>query len=850
MCPNRSLIWPPGDLCRALLRAIGLDIVAANLPQPWEVLKAKSSGQTRHEEAKVILQPGFGLAVARCSIHLLPITVLVGLIWINYTNLYIGPTFVEDPRADPFFLAGIQLAAKIQELLCVGSLTTIVLHLLRIELLGEGIPLGLLGSGIWFSSLSSLWSPELWGALKWSRTSLRRARFVLLLVLAGVTATAIGPASAVLMLPRVQNVPAGGTSAYLDSSNFQYWPGEVTASTEPEICTFPNATSYAVCPSGGHASLKHNLKTLNYATACRRTGRGFSPGCQAMGTEGNRKWNNFLIQSSQSLVPPVLNSFQLLDRYEHTVAIQPHAASVIKMEQLVLDWNSAAVATKRRSLSQFQWTYGLETLGSAISPWVRVKCTAAQNLTANATEALFPYLSWRNETFPDNMYRDTTFFSQDARQSSIPLIDRPPSWQLRTRWVSLQKDTFGTTTGLLIEMPWEAESRIALGCSVAAAWHPGLIRSIRSTSYAAWSVKLSGYDYGNHDDSPDAFNSNRPVRLDESWLRLLTAPRSNAANATAGPNALDDLLITTGIDRVIEDYRTRPQPVFSSETGQCERVMMQSNLTATELWNDSSCEKGDKIFFIEMIVASLLADGLSRHGSSRAYILHPDTRDWQRRPLHTYNSTRLLSYLSTEPEQESMTSPSFWLEVYAQGYAYFPSSKTDHVALAVVCMYMLIAGLHVVGTLSRPRHCLTSDTWVTLTELLVLCQNSPPPVFDQLKNASAGIHRQKTFATMVKVRVSRSANMEHPSSTEQPPSLRPSSLDASDQDNRPYGGHVRLEVEDDDEVICRDEQSDVQLLEINADGCASMRGVSLGDTLQQREAAACHGSVEPGVSYG
>jgi hypothetical protein len=141
------------------------------------------------------------------------------------------------------------------------------------------------------------------------------------------------------MLPRVQNVPAGGTSFHLDGATSQIWPDVVTAQSEPAVCGFPNATKYAVCPSGGYESLKRNLDTINYAAPCSWTGQYYTPVCQAIGAEGNRKWNNFLIQNTRDMVPSVLNSFQLLDEFGRIAALQPHAASIIRMQQLVREWN-------------------------------------------------------------------------------------------------------------------------------------------------------------------------------------------------------------------------------------------------------------------------------------------------------------------------------------------------------------------------------------------------------------------------------------------------------------------------------------------------------------------------------
>jgi hypothetical protein len=136
--------------------------------------------------------------------------------------------------------------------------------------------------------------------------------------------------------------------------------------------------------------------------------------------------------------------------------------------------------------------------------------------------------------------------------------------------------------------------------------------------------------------------------------------------------------------------------------------MLDPSLTDTELWNDASCDKGDKRYFIELLVASMVADGLSRFSSHRTFNLSYDTRDWNIKDLHTYNSSRLLSSLD-RPKQSSPTVPSIWLEVYVNRYAYYLLSTSDYLALAVVCLYILIAGSYIITILFLPEHRITSD---------------------------------------------------------------------------------------------------------------------------------------------
>jgi hypothetical protein len=409
---------------------------------------------------------------------------------------------------------------------------------------------------------------------------------------------------------------------------------------------------------------------------------------------------------------------------------------------------------------------------------------------------------WRDTSYPKSVYRNSTGLSGDARYSNISALNRAPASHIRTQWTSLPKDIFGdlnsgqSPAGLLIELPWSDGHRLAIGCSVTAAWHESLVRSVRSKSYSAWSIVLSIYDYGNYGDSPDAPLSNKPVELDETWLNLLTVPSPHTENGSVGLNLLEKLYTETGVAGIIKDYRNRPQPqpqtISPPSTDPCPSNMMDSSMTDTQLWNEVTCNKGDKRYFIEMTLASFIVDGLSRFGSHRAYTMSPDLRDWKLQTLHTFNSSRLLSHLPTSAQLPSEF-PTAWIEVFVNGYAYYPSSKSDYLALAVVCLYMLIASSHVIAILSLPEHRITSSTWETVTELLVLCQNSPPPTTDKLNNASSGILQRSTYGTLVKVRVNRSEG-----------TARQAGLECrSGHKSYGYGGQVRLLVDGDTEHVAK-----------------------------------------------
>ena len=81
------------------------------------------------------------------------------------------------------------------------------------------------------------------------------------------------------------------------------------------------------------------------------------------------------------------------------------------------------------------------------------------------------------------------------------------------------------------------------------------------------------------------------------------------------------------------------------------------------------------------------------------------------------------------------------------GLAYNASNVFDYISTAIIGLYMLIAISHTIWIL---WYRVTSSSWDTVTELITLCQNSPPT--QALNNTSAGIQRYATYTKRVKIR--------------------------------------------------------------------------------------------------
>ncbi|RMJ19459.1 hypothetical protein CDV36_000883 [Fusarium kuroshium] len=157
-----------------------------------------------------------GSAFARLGVHILPILTSVTIISLNLGGLYLGRGILPGPVIDlSITSAMLQVVAKLQELLIVASLTSVVFNTIRDQL------------------VSTMGSMEFWGALR-SRLPLgTKILTALLLAAAGIISATASPSIAVLLVPRIQDwdadaswlrlltPPQRGRSTGLASNAFQ-----------------------------------------------------------------------------------------------------------------------------------------------------------------------------------------------------------------------------------------------------------------------------------------------------------------------------------------------------------------------------------------------------------------------------------------------------------------------------------------------------------------------------------------------------------------------------------------------------------------------------------------------------
>lgn len=202
------------------------------------------------EEKKTAIHRNRFYAAIRCSVHVAPVTAACALVVLNSAQYYVGGELAGPIGQDDQKLNALQFAAKLHELLMIASLAAIVFTYIRRELIfGEGIPYGTLFAGLEIDNLSFLYSPELWSAV-WARWQRRRKQCMLLsiLIFSTLLGVSIGPSSANLMRPRLDDWPAGGTRYRVNAASNVIVPSQMVLTPGIAHCT--QDTDDAACPHG------------------------------------------------------------------------------------------------------------------------------------------------------------------------------------------------------------------------------------------------------------------------------------------------------------------------------------------------------------------------------------------------------------------------------------------------------------------------------------------------------------------------------------------------------------------------------------------------------------------------
>ncbi len=701
------------------LKAVGLRFLSR--PPRW----FRGHGREhKTERPKILIETSIAVALKRLFIHILPVLASVAIISLNIGHLYLGRTIPGPELNNNVTFAILQVVAKIQELLIIASLATIVFEIIRNSTIHDGVPLGFLCSGFMFTQLSYLWSLEFRGALGSRMPLYAKLSTAGLLALMGLVAATAGPSTAVLLVPALQDWDAGGSEFYLQGTSADLFPNTMVAlsSNSTPYCVGPDAVNYAFCPSSGFPSLSTYASNVNMI----KNGANLGPPPTMI-------FGQFSIQTVDIASATIdIPASQLVGCIRgiscQTAVVAPHLPTLMYQAVLEGDWEQAtsnipwdASAIRGMSNAEYRYNYGLTVATSTRVPAVRTACSGGQNISAGATTISFPvmpeYSCW-----------------EETRSMSTSYLNDTPSPSIRITWTPLPSEFGAVSIGMILEMPWlnSGSSRVAIGCSIDARWAPGTVNGKQGGPNSSASSDIWGRSSGlDTPFRPPSNGSWSQIAFDNSWLEMLTPKGMHSISQTTASKNLTTLEAILANSEIAEN----DLPKAGDQTAQ---------------WNEVSMGSSNRTLFVEWMTSLLVADGLSRHGTDRELNTSGPVADWELanfRRQQDYDSRLLQGGQSLYPPADGPFT-TLYMDITIQGLSYQAKTVTDYMAILVLLVHILLALCHTIYVLRRRR---SSAAWDSIAEILVLAHSSCPSK-NALLNTSAGIQNTETFGRMAVVR--------------------------------------------------------------------------------------------------
>ncbi|KAK4675912.1 hypothetical protein QC764_506510 [Podospora pseudoanserina] len=735
------------------LRAVGLGIFTKLVQRP--------------EPPKLLIRKSRRVALARSAVHILPATISIILIYINLSGRFIGSELEGPQGKDSLKMALLQVAAKLQELLVVGSMGTIIFHIIRQRLFSnDGIPLGLLVSGWSFSQLSYFYSGEFWsGVLSLFQPPsgrLRSLALVLLLLLSGILALMAGPAAAIIMIPRIMDLPVGGSVFWLNGTEKDLWPSILDGSYLADYdCSTPDKQLYdPACPSSNFLPLHQHYSNapLKFETELIQL---------EMVDPKIRKAVYFTVRQG----PGVIDTW-FYTAHASTAAMQDalrdlHMKALLFLKYRVGHFGRHRPGSLERAVSK---RYEVETKSSL----TRTVCRPLPDLSFETVKTLmFPPVKLE-EKFGD---KADGYWEVD--------VEKPVREYLGRRRILMQEGD-GTwrlnpepntvPSIIAIPVPLDQDESFKFGLLVTRrqgesnVWWPATC-----TLDARWGDARSFFEFGDRSMRFHDFHRGKVSNLVQTTLETtngdnMLSPYYNPPNDhTITPIALhlswyDHLspVIPAGF---IPDHPD--SPLRGTNRSTLEALL---ETIPAHNWSPQNDVVGIDTEGLELVISMTFVDGLSRCGIA----LNPNSGmllggTWEKGALEKGTRWEINNdkpddvwrlFKLGEPIEVFAPPASLDLErstrmvmrVTFTGYMMAADNWFDYLCVAAMMVHALAALIHTVWVV---WHAETSEAWDSIPEMIGLAQRSPPPCEEEacLDNIGAGIASVRNLGEVAWVEV-------------------------------------------------------------------------------------------------
>lgn len=730
-----------------ILRSNGLALFYRLFPI---VFKKKLDKKLGPEEKKIATCKNFWTAIFVGTIHIVPIAAAIILLALNGQGYYIGSELTGPSGYDDLKFIGLQFAAKFHELTLNASLTAVVLSYIRHEMaIAGGLPFGAIFAGFQFRDLSFLWSTELWGAIC-ARFTRPRRRWTLcfLVFICALLSVSVGPSSAILMRPRLDYWPAGGTDFWVNIPQGQLGSTNVRASQVSTNCSIDTGDS--ACPYADWQTIAENY--LAFWTSPRAA--GYLPTEFYMPSAKSSRLMTTVTRSpywqySEKWTVATVSSSSVADGLSETGRLWVLAASKNLPYKGVWGlrrfWsNNDALfrieaeqpIVQARCLQSHTSDFSKQSQGPGDLPPLRFYDLSGKRSNGSDFGTVLP-------SFPNNA--SIASIQQTANSSAVPQLV----------WTNIVEENVDPFLAAILFIPAN-NSKDTIGaqmyaCTLDARNAPVSMEATgNDPSYVSgfprgtYDTNTGNYDFGGVETfkfgSLETYvygNSWPKISIDYDWAEYL--------NPTIGTN---------------------------------NTTMIANILRTTGLWNSTQyINPNDSKYAVEAILSTAVVNGLARRDYGKGFaghlLGHEDQLlgientvpkagafeswcdDWCKAMLPSFSQS--MGYGSSAfnvSNAERLNSTKFTMRASANGYAYNNKGSAQRFAMTILCLYAVIAVGHWVY-LGWSRE--SSSSWDSIAELVALAMSSTPST--DLTNTGAGIDSFQVFQNQTQV-IDRDGHLE------------------------------------------------------------------------------------------
>jgi len=722
-----------------------------------------ASPSSLQEDPKPVFSARKAKAFVSLLIHLPSVAATMALL-----GLYIAAIPWAPPGPSSSVLSALQFAAKVHESLIVTSITSIVFHRLRYELMSaRGISFGLLAASFQLGSLGYLASPEFWATTNWrTRIGSYQLHTVLLIVASAVLVLACGPSSAIAIIPQsglwpvpglaTQQDPRDGDTAVLGEA----YIGAEYSDLYPTLLDFPpgagqfgtycNKLSLVPCMAGGWPYIFAYLSGTFVAdltfdlTTATGAGTNLTANISIPATHGAR------VLSGQAQTWPVDNGPGSPEGANFTRYIFSNtlAYATTPVDFLISAMNWQFDRLQQESLHpSAQLQLGHPLSGPPLAwkqPQVFLQCQQLKLLltSANSTNAsvefpsgIHPSFNLPLASFLAPLYSEC-LSSAGCSEGNITFMDWADHipFPVSASTVSTLDISNATSFGVILGLNVEIEV-----CIVEAFWTDFSSMVVNTTVAGLPPSTYIGLDATSLQSNSHAANVGQLITMDASL-----------------PNSENML----GAQIQFPDPRADPfgLTVGMALAQQCQGYLLCNSFSLALLLADglarlqakydyvflSTDAGGRPVFLDEYVVNSQSATGPHYSWTPVA-----DTN----MIVHAENWTHNASVHSTQLQNTTIFTE-IPMTVYEQTYGYRFEGPLTFLAWAVLLSHVAIVSAHVaIVVFGRPW---SSSAWSGLGELLALVHHSMPSKL--LENTSSGVDKSSTWRLTAAVRETQSGD--------------------------------------------------------------------------------------------